>query len=366
MGMVGRDFMRMEGFSAGVKRKRGFEGIGEEERRGGAPVVGEPVEDSRQDLEGKQIERSLGGETVQKGDGMMAEGNGNRMDLESGGGVVDEETNDCETWTDEEILRLLEGVEMYGAAKRGKKEDVDIVDIMDVDGGARTDNEEANAGMKNGQDPLVWEKIGQHVATKTAKSCLLRFAKMDLEGEEVGGGEKGVLEQTAFSSAANPLASLLKFLGTAVTPGIAVAAAGEGLRVLVEAASMTGEGADGSGDRDAMVVDGKDDSRGAAGMKAPIPRDIVLKAAEAAARVGVEKAEELAAIEQRHVVLLVRALVHAITHKAELRMGILDGANEGAIDKAIPTSLNEEAGRDVSGDSHEVGSEGLGEHVELV
>ncbi|KAJ3054222.1 SWI SNF, matrix associated, actin dependent regulator of chromatin, sub c, member 2 [Rhizophlyctis rosea] len=364
--MVGRDFLRMEGFAAGVKRKRGSDDQGEGGKRGKddeGVLGGKPAS-----IEGRS-EAAQDGDMAEKSNATIVKGNRNQMPSVVVADVADEKENDAATWTEEEVLRLFEGVEMYGGVKRVKDEDVDILDIMDVDGDVRVSKGDTKSDMKDGEDTSWdWEKISQHVGTKDAKACLLRFATMDLEEEaEAGGQGSRILQQTAFIHAANPLMSLLRFLGNVVTPGVAAVAAGEGLKVLLEAAQVGGNTAEGDGQTNATDQGGRGVASGDIVMDTPVRREAVLEAAEAAIRAAVKKAEELATIEGRQVELLIRLVVDAVTRKAERRMDMLDGGKAGTAKKSASNEpMLEDGSGDVSSDPNELENSGLGDHMELI
>lgn len=102
-------------------------------------------------------------------------------------------------WSDQELLLLLEGVEMY-------KDD--------------------------------WNKVCEHVGTRTQDECILKFLQLPTEDpylDQAGGsGEKGKLAATLgplayqpipFSQSGNPIMSTVAFLASVVDPRVASAAA---------------------------------------------------------------------------------------------------------------------------------------------
>ncbi|KJE95090.1 SWI/SNF and RSC complex subunit Ssr2 [Capsaspora owczarzaki ATCC 30864] len=101
------------------------------------------------------------------------------------------ETADLTEWSDEETLLLLEGIEMF-------KED--------------------------------WNKVSEHVGTRTHEECVLRFLRLPIEEpflESAAGSSLGPLahQPTPFSSAANPVMATITFLAGSVEPAVAAAAA---------------------------------------------------------------------------------------------------------------------------------------------
>ena len=94
-------------------------------------------------------------------------------------------------WTDQEILLLLEGMEMF------------------------CDD---------------WNKVADHVGTRTQDECILQFLQLPIQDpylEEDSGGILGPLafQPVPFSQAANPVMSTVAFLASAVDPRVAASAA---------------------------------------------------------------------------------------------------------------------------------------------
>ncbi len=104
-------------------------------------------------------------------------------------------------WNDQELLLLLEGVEMY-----------------------RDD----------------WNKVCEHVGTRTQDECILKFLQLPIEDPYLEGGVKGAEESSSklssvlgplafqpipFSQSGNPVMSTVAFLASVVDPRVASAAA---------------------------------------------------------------------------------------------------------------------------------------------
>ncbi|KAI8325556.1 hypothetical protein GQ54DRAFT_295377 [Martensiomyces pterosporus] len=105
-------------------------------------------------------------------------------------------------WTDQETLLLLEGIEMY-----------------DDD----------------------WNRIAEHVGTRSREECVLHFLKLPIEDpyevaplKDSKGAQAAV---TPFSRADNPVMSVVAFLASNVNPGVAAAAAKAALAELTKNAS---------------------------------------------------------------------------------------------------------------------------------
>ncbi|PCH35218.1 SWIRM-domain-containing protein [Wolfiporia cocos MD-104 SS10] len=101
-------------------------------------------------------------------------------------------------WTDQEVLLLLEGVEMY-----------------DDD----------------------WSAIEEHVGSRTAQQCIRKFLQLPIEDQYVASeGDLGPLRygRIPFDQADNPVMSVVAFLAGVVNPGIAAEAAKAALHALTD------------------------------------------------------------------------------------------------------------------------------------
>lgn len=173
--------------------------------------------------------------------------------------------SNTQPWSDHEILLLLEGVEMH-----------------DDD----------------------WTKIAEHVGSRSREQCILQYLQLPIEEPFLAVGEKPQREdldnlgplrfsRMPFSQADNPVMSVLAFLASVVSPGVASAAA------KAAANAIAGEG---------EVLD-----------KAGIET-----AAGAAFGAAAGKADSLKAFEEREMQRLVNALVEEQLRKMELKMKLLD------------------------------------------
>ncbi|KAI8811212.1 Smarcc1 protein [Cladochytrium replicatum] len=108
-------------------------------------------------------------------------------------------------WTDQEVLLLLEGLEMF-----------------DED----------------------WSKVAEHVGTRSPESCVLKFVQLPIEDPYVGvrASELGPLQyQTLpFNSVDNPALSLVAFFASVVNPKVASAAASSAIKHLSAATAADG------------------------------------------------------------------------------------------------------------------------------
>lgn len=76
-----------------------------------------------------------------------------------------------------------------------------------------------------------WNKVSEHVGTKTQEQCILHFLRLPIEDSfaekaAAGSGNLGPLafQPTPFSQAGNPIMSTVAFLASIVDPKIAAAA----------------------------------------------------------------------------------------------------------------------------------------------
>ncbi|KAI0631026.1 Smarcc1 protein [Trametes polyzona] len=108
-------------------------------------------------------------------------------------------------WSDQEILLLLEGVEMY-----------------DDD----------------------WSAIEEHVGTRSAQQCIRKFLQLPIEDPYVAAeGDMGPLRyaRVPFEQADNPVMSVVAFLAGVISPGVAAEAAKTALHQLTDGNKETAE-----------------------------------------------------------------------------------------------------------------------------
>lgn len=107
-------------------------------------------------------------------------------------------TDADDDWTDQEVLRLLEGVEMY-----------------DDD----------------------WSEIERHVGSRNAQQCIRKFLQLPIEDQYIATeGNMGPLRyaRVPFEQADNPVMSVVAFLAGVVGPGVAAEAAKTALHELTD------------------------------------------------------------------------------------------------------------------------------------
>ncbi|KAF9219527.1 SWIRM-domain-containing protein [Gyrodon lividus] len=121
-------------------------------------------------------------------------------------------------WTDQEVLLLLEGIEMY-----------------DDD----------------------WTAIEDHVGTRTAQQCIRKFLALPIEDPYIAAeGDQGPLRygRIPFEQADNPVMSVVAFLAGVVNPTVASEAAKTAMHILTEGASNENES-----EHHAEAADGEDE-----------------------------------------------------------------------------------------------------------
>lgn len=202
-------------------------------------------------------------------------------------------------WSDQETLLLLEGIEMY-------------------------------------EDD--WDKVGDHVASKTKEQCIVHFLQLPIEDPFLEATQKdlGPLQyaKLPFSQNDNPVLSVMAFLAATVDKEVAAKAAGESIEELEKGlkkrADAAREGAvEGKGkeveESDAMDVDGaakEDDSSKPSAASAA--RNNVEKAAIVALGSAAAKAHVLALEEDASLHALVTSVVESQVRKLELKMSHFD------------------------------------------
>ncbi|KAG0299572.1 hypothetical protein BGZ98_009926 [Dissophora globulifera] len=219
-----------------------------------------------------------------------------------------------DTWSDQETLLLLEGLEMY-----------------DED----------------------WNQVADHVGTRSREQCILHFLQLPIEDPYLGGvteRELGPLQyhRIPFSQADNPVMSVVAFLASVVNPSVAAAAAKSALKELEQLKASTGGDKGDTDQEESSTADstdktpkadpeGQDVSRmdldkakqdedvemqqnGASTDIAGVPRSTLERAGAAALGSAAAKAKILADNEEREVKRLVTQVVEAQLKKMELKL----------------------------------------------
>ncbi|GAA5832703.1 hypothetical protein JCM11251_005727 [Rhodosporidiobolus azoricus] len=237
---------------------------------------------------------------------------------------------ETDPWSDQETLLLLEGLEMHGEE---------------------------------------WDKVADHVGTRTKEQCIVRFLKLPIEdaflesASTTTQAQLGPLQyaKLPFSKTDNPVLSVVAFLAAAVDKKVAAKAAGEAIEELeknlkekaakakeapsaVEAEGKKeteGEAKKESGEDAAMEVDEKKDeptvngavtqANGASSGEDPLAdsstssaRSNIEKAALTALGTAAAKAHILALEEDASLHSLVTAVVEAQVRKLDIKMRHFD------------------------------------------
>ncbi|KAG5352106.1 hypothetical protein C0989_003831 [Termitomyces sp. Mn162] len=217
-------------------------------------------------------------------------------------------------WTDEETLRLLEGIEMY-----------------DDD----------------------WSKIEEHVGTRSSQQCIKRFLELPIEDPYLQAeGDMGALRfgRIPFEQADNPVMSVVAFLAGVVGPSVAAEAAKAALGDLTKDGEVKEEKAEvekenGSGetaekdDDDKMNEDGTTDadtkvtpaSTSGPNHTPTVPHSKVQRAAGLALRASAKAAQALADAEDAHIRSSLAQLIKLTLTKLEVKMQAFEEL-EGALE----------------------------------
>jgi SWI/SNF related-matrix-associated actin-dependent regulator of chromatin subfamily C len=222
-------------------------------------------------------------------------------------------------WTDQEVLLLLEGVEMY-----------------DDD----------------------WSLIEEHVGTRSAQQCIRKFLELPIEDPYLASeGSMGPLRygRIPFEQADNPVMSVVAFLAGVVGPGVAAEAAKTALHELTDGDDKENDGEKAEDDHeekkeheeldDSMADDNaKSDPRtqnaeassSKAGTPAPasegmpvdspprkkptVPHSKVVRAANLALKSSAKAAKALADAEDTQIRSILASLIKLTLTKLELKM----------------------------------------------
>lgn len=103
-------------------------------------------------------------------------------------------------WSDQELLYLLEGIEMFSSES-------------------------------SPSSPDIWERISAHVQTRTPSECIGKFIQLPLLTKPID-NENLILANSISNSSTNPIASLIATISTAVHPDIGARAASLALSLL--------------------------------------------------------------------------------------------------------------------------------------
>jgi SWI/SNF related-matrix-associated actin-dependent regulator of chromatin subfamily C len=268
---------------------------------------------------------------------------GDFVKLTSAAASVSQGSGVNDDWTDQEVLLLLEGVEMY-----------------DDD----------------------WSKIEEHVGTRSSQQCIRKFLELPIEDPYLNSeGSMGLLRfgRLPFEQADNPVMSVVAFLAGVVAPGVAAEAAKTALHELTDGSKA--EKMDDSTDKDKITEqESKDDDkmdedvngddtastskagtspRASEGMsvddapKKPtptLPHSKVVRAADLALKASAKAAKALADAEDAQIRSSLASLIKLTLTKLELKMSqfeeledILEEERRG-LESAKMALLNERLG----------------------
>lgn len=208
-------------------------------------------------------------------------------------------------WSDDELLLLLEGLEIYD------------------------DN---------------WNKISDHVGSRTREECVVKFLQLEIEDRylepEVSGHPGYYLLDTGrvpFSQRNNPVMSVMGFLAGMTEPAVAAAAAGRSVKEMEKSyqkrlnLGVGGPPANNGQDREAMKVEDSMDVDNINSPQADDHNQIAISAREeqqnaasyaatTAFATSAARAAALASDEEREMTRLVSAAVNTTLQKFELKL----------------------------------------------
>lgn len=175
-----------------------------------------------------------------------------------GGDDVDME----EEWTDEEILRLLEGVDKF-----------------DDD----------------------WLLISEHVGSRSKEQCITKFLQLPINDEFLTAQlSKKELQDLPFGTTPNPVMTTIAFLAGHVNPGVGAAAAKTALKELIQS---------NEGTESAMETE-----------EGVFSTDVMKKATSSALKSAVENARKLASYENQEIQHWTRLAVKTMVDKLSFKV----------------------------------------------
>ncbi|KAI9477772.1 MAG: hypothetical protein EXX96DRAFT_483358 [Benjaminiella poitrasii] len=237
-----------------------------------------------------------------------------------------------EVWTDEEILRLLEGVDRF-----------------DDD----------------------WLMISEHVGSRSKEQCITQFLQLPINDEFLTAKlSKKELEELPFGDLPNPIMAMIAFLSGHINPGIGAAAAKAALKELIKSGEENSTSEQPVEHVDTEIVDvikeeeeevnieNKEIDQGA------FSREVLRRAATNALKSSVECAHKLASYEEQEIQHWTRLAVKTIIDKLSIKVqqydeidtslasesndlekqkNILAGSIEALVGQSFPLQGSEEA-----------------------
>lgn len=157
-----------------------------------------------------------------------------------------------------------------------------------------------------------WNKVCEHVGSRTQDECILRFLRLPIEDPFLAedGSAPSALDShpIPFSKSGNPIMSTIAFLASVVDPRIAAAAAKAALREFSKFADEEGS------------------------KEKPLNQEDLSTAAACALSAAAVKAKHLASIEERKIKSLVSVLIDTQLKKLDIKMKYYEEL-ESLIDK---------------------------------
>lgn len=196
-----------------------------------------------------------------------------------------------EEWTDDEILRLLEGVERY-------------------------------------EDD--WLLISEHVGSRSKEQCITKFLQLPINDEFLTAQlSKKELEELPFGDLPNPVMTTIAFLSGHINPGVGAAAAKTALKELMKSGEGRTESShiptlkneesvdvdmDEDVDMDIVEVEDEKEKTGA------FSKDLMKKATTSALKSAVENARKLASYEDEEIQHWTRLAVKTMVDKLSFKV----------------------------------------------
>ncbi|KAG0190589.1 hypothetical protein DFQ28_001882 [Apophysomyces sp. BC1034] len=192
-----------------------------------------------------------------------------------------------EDWSEEEILRLLEGIERHD------------------------DN---------------WMLISEHVGSRSKEQCITQFLQLPITDEfmAVQMVDKE-LEELPFGNLPNPVMTMIAFLSGHINPGVGSAAAKTALKELLQSDDAKNNNNDMDVDdreveEEEIDVDAEDQQHQQAAPKEAFTRQTMKKATTAALQSAVEQARKLASYEDEEIQHWTRLAVKTLIDKLSLKV----------------------------------------------
>lgn len=213
-----------------------------------------------------------------------------------------------EEWSDQEILLLLEGVELY-----------------DDD----------------------WNSVAEHVGTRSREQCIMQFLQIPIEEPYLSHSKEDNavkditrFQKMPFSQADNPVMSIVTFLASTVKAEVAAAAAASAIKRIEAKAAKSSDDAMEVDTRDETNKMDEDEREQEVPSEGHLPKNEIEKVASVALGSAAAKAKVLADNEGREIQRLVNMVVETQLKKLDIKMAYLDEL-EGLIENELDELANE-------------------------